>query len=116
MEMSAPSTGAETSTRFAPASRCFCCVLPLGELPGAFERYVDAEIAPGQLYWVAFRGDRDLAVADIHPLVAGGDLAGKTSVHAVVFKEMSIGRGRAEVIDRNDFDFLTIALVRRPQN
>ena len=78
--------------------------LAFRELSRAFECYIDAEAAPGQLRRITFGADCDFAAADIDPAVAGGDLTGKTAVNAVVSEEMRVGRDRAEVVDRHNFD------------
>ena len=65
--------------------------LALGEDAGAFERHIDAQPAPRQFRRVALGGDRDPALADIHPPVAGGDLAREAAVHAVVAQQMRVG-------------------------
>jgi hypothetical protein len=79
----------------------------LGELPGAFERHIDAEAAPGKLHRIAFGADRDLAAADIDPIVPAGDLTGEMPVNAVVSEEMRIGCDGAEIVDPDDLDVLT---------
>ena len=71
---------------FRPGLEVLRCSRSIGKVAGAFEHHVDAEIAPGELCRVAFCSHRDLAAADIYPIIACGDLAGKTPVHAVVFE------------------------------
>src|SRR6516164_614895 len=63
---------------------------------GAFERHINAELAPRKLCRVPFGGDADFATADIHPVVAGRDLAGEAAVHTVVSEEMGISLDWAE--------------------
>ena len=93
-----------------------CRGLAPGEDAGAFERHIDAEFAPRQFRRVALGGDADLAAADIHPIVAGRDLAGKAAMHAVVPQQVRIGFDRAEIIDPNDVDLGVPMLVSRAQD
>lgn len=66
--------------------------------------------------WVAFRGKHDLAAVNVHPIVAGGNLARKTPVHAVLFEKGGVGSDRAEVVDRDDLDLLAATFTCGPQN
>ena len=90
--------------------------LAFRELSRAFECYIDAEAAPGQLRWITFGADRDFAAADIDPGIAGGDVGWETPMHAVVFKEMRVGRDGPEIVNRNDLDVLAPGLVQRAQD
>ncbi len=90
--------------------------LALGKNPGAFERHVDAEPAPRQFRRVALGGDRDLAMAKIHPAVAAGDLARKAAMDAVVAQQMRIGLDRPEIVDPDDLDLVAPALMGRTQD
>ena len=90
--------------------------LALGEDAGAFERHIDAELAPRQFRRVALGGDADLAAADIHPVVAGRDLAGKAAVHAVVAQEVRVGLDRAEIVDADHLDLGVLVLVSGAQH
>src|SRR6516165_4002887 len=87
-----------------------------GEDAGAFERDIDPELAPRQLGRIALGGDPDLAAADIHPILAGRDLARKAAVNAVVAQEMRIGLDRTEVVDADDLDLGVLVFVSRPQD
>ena len=90
--------------------------LAFRELSRAFECYIDAEAAPGQLRWITFGADRDFAAADIDRGIAGGDVGWETPMHAVVFKEMRVGRDGPEIVNRNDLDVLAPGLVQRAQD
>ena len=90
--------------------------LALGKDPGAFERHIDPEPAPGQFGRVALGGHRNLAAADIHPAFAGGDLARKAAVNTVVAQQMGVGLDRAEIVDADDFDVVAPALASRPHH
>src|SRR4029077_16329473 len=74
------------------------------------------EVPPRQLRGIALAGDRDVAAADIHPTVAGLDLAGEGSVPAVVLQEMRVRMDGAEVVDGDALDVLAPALVQRAQH
>src|SRR5205085_4065536 len=89
--------------------------LALGEDAGAFERDIDAELAPRQFRRVALGGDADLAAADIHPIVAARDLAGEAAMDAVVLQQMRVGRDWPQIIDADDLDLAVLVLVRRAQ-
>ena len=93
-----------------------CRGLALGEDAGAFERHVDAELAPRQFGRVALGGNGDLAAADVHPIVAAGDLARKAAVHAVIAQQMRVGLDRPEIVDPDHFDFGVLMLVGRAQD
>src|SRR5215469_6397767 len=93
-----------------------CGSLAPGEDTGAFERDIDPELAPGQLRRITFGRYSDLASADIHPTVAGRDLARKMAVHAVISEEVCIGLDRPQIVDPDDLDFSVLVLVGCPQD
>src|SRR5438270_8606612 len=93
-----------------------CRRVALRKNTGAFERDIDAELAPRQFRRVALGGDADLAPADIHPTVAAGHLTGEAAVHAVVAQEMSVAFDRPEIIDPDDFDLAVLVFVSRTQD
>ena len=75
-----------------------------GEDAGAFERDIDPQFLPRQFRRVALGGDPDLAAAGVHPVLAGGDLAGKAAVHAVIAQQVRVGLDRPQIVDADDLD------------
>jgi hypothetical protein len=87
-----------------------------GEDAGAFERDIDAEFAPRQFRGIALGGDADPAAAEVHPVLAGRDLAGEAAVHAVVLQQVRVGRDRPQIVDADDLDLAVPLLVGGAQN
>ena len=90
--------------------------LALGKDAGAFERDIDAELAPRQFRRIALGGDADLAAADIHPVVAARDLAREAAMDAVILQQMRVGCDRAEVVNADHLDLGVLVLVGGSQN
>src|ERR1051326_6560883 len=84
--------------------------------PGAFQRDIDAELAPRQFRRVALGGHADLAAADIHPIVAARYLAREAAMHAVKPQQMRIGLDRPEIVDPDNLDLAVLVLVSRAQD
>src|SRR6516162_8264823 len=82
-----------------------CGSVALGENAGAFKRHIDPEFSPREFGRVALGGNADLAATRIHPILAGGHLAGEAPVHTVVSEQMRIGFDRAEIVDADDLNF-----------
>ena len=69
----------------------------------------------------SFAGSRSASTAILPrpisiQLVAGGDLAAKAAMHAVVFQQMRVGLDRAEIVDRDDLQIVAPLLVERAQH
>src|SRR5437763_1371349 len=93
-----------------------CRRVALCKNTGAFERHVDAELAPRQFRRVALGGDADLATADVHPIVAARHLTREAAVHAVEPQQMRIGLDRPEIVDADDLNLAVLVLVSRAQD
>ena len=119
---SAPSAGAETSTRLAPAPRWPERLVLAGEDAGAFQNDVDAELAPGQLGEVALGQHLDRRQrlagrgADVERVALELGLAGEAAMHAVVAEQVRVGGGRGEVVDRHHLDVVAAVLGQRAQD
>src|SRR5215467_3509402 len=87
-----------------------------GKDPGAFERDIDAELAPRELGRIALGGDADLAAADIHPVVAARDFAWEAAVDAVIPEQVCVGLYRPQIVDADDLDLGVLVLAGRPQD
>ncbi len=84
------------------------------EKAGAFHHHVDAEFAPGQLGRVAVGQHANLVAVDDHVVALNRHGAGKTAVRGIVLRQVRIGLGIAEVVDRDDLDIVLLAaLVQR---
>ena len=97
--MSAPSAGAETITRFAPASTCFAAAARLVKIPVHSSTMSMPRLRQGSCTGSAFRADYDPAATDIDPIIPSRDLTGEMAVDAVISEEIRIGCDRAEVVD-----------------
>src|SRR6185312_7774602 len=87
-----------------------------GEEARALEHEVDAQRAPGQRRGVAVGEHADAIAVDDHLLAFDGDLAGKAPVRGVVARQVRVGLGAAEVVDRDDRKIVLLAaLVVRAQ-
>jgi len=84
-------------------------LLAVGEEPGAFQRHIDAELAPGQLRRVALRGHGHPAAAGIHGAVLGLDLAGVGAVDGIVAQQMGVGFHRTQIVEGDDLDIVAPA-------
>ncbi len=84
-------------------------LLAVGEEAGAFQRHVDAELAPGQLRRIALGGHRHPAAPGIDGAVLGLDLAGEGAVDGVVAQQMGVGLDRAQIVDGDDLDVVAAA-------
>jgi hypothetical protein len=108
---SASSDGAETITRFAPASTC--APRPRArEAAGRLDHDVDAELGPGQLRGAPFGDHPDRVAVDQQLVAAYLDLAGESAVGRVVPEEVRIGISRDEVVDGDELD-VVIGRVQR---
>ncbi len=89
------------------------------EQAGALHRHVDALI--GHLGRVAFRGDPDRppsapAVADGHGVPRHLDLTREAAVDAIVFEQVRVGLGAAQIVDGDRHEVVSPALDHRPQH
>ena len=88
----------------APASRCFCAALAVGEEAGAFQRDVDAVGGVRQLGRVALGGDVDALAVDDHVVAVGVDFAREGAVDAVALEQQGVGLGVGEIVDRDQLE------------
>ena len=88
-------------------------LVALGEDAGALHDQIDAERLPRQLGRIALGGHLDRAVADGDGVALGADLARKGAVHRVVFQQVGVGLGRAQIVDRDKLDVLALRFKRR---
>ena len=87
------------------------------EQPGAFEHEVDAQLAPRQLRRVALGQHLDAIAVDDQRIAFHLHLAGELAVHAVVARQVRVGLRVAQVVERDDLDFLlAVRLVQRAQD
>src|SRR5690606_16807759 len=93
-----------------------CRRIALGEDTGAFERDIDAELAPRQFGRVANGGHLDRAAAKIDAVTLYRHGAGVAAMHAVIFQEMGVRLDRPEVVDADNLDIGPTRLVDCPQD
>ena len=86
------------------------------ENAGAFHGDIDVELLPGKLRRVAFGGDFDLTLADIHPVVSGGDLVGEPAMDRIVLQQMGIALRVAQIVDANKFNVAAPGFNCRPHD
>ena len=102
--MSGSVAGAEITTFFAPASRCFCAPSRSGEEPGRLEHDVHAEIAPRQRGGIALREHAHLLAGRAEDAVGELDVALERAERRVVAQEMRHRLRVAEVVQRDDLE------------
>ena len=96
--------GAEITTFFAPASRCFCAPFAVGEEAGRLEHDVDAEVAPGKCRRIALGEDPHLLAGRLQDAVGELDLALERAERRVVAQEVRHRLRIAEVVQRDDLE------------
>ena len=104
--------GAEMTTFFAPASRCFWADSRFGEEAGRLDRDVDAELAPRQLRRIALGDELDLVVADADEAVARLDRQVERAEHRVVLQQVRHRLRVADVVRRDDLEVAAALEVR----
>ena len=88
-----------------------------GEQARALQHEIHAELAPGQLGRIALRDHADAIAVHHHRIAVDVHIAAEAAVHGVETRQMSIGIGIAQVVDRDDLDLARVlALVERAQN
>ncbi len=78
-----------------------------GEDAGALDGDVDAQILVRQLGRILDRGDLNLVAGHRHDVAFHRNRSREAAVDGIVLQEMRIGRHRAEIVDRDDFDIAT---------
>jgi hypothetical protein len=93
----------------------FAGTMTIREYASALADEIYVHLPPGQSRWIVFRQPLYPLVVDIKLVATAGDITGKSAVHAIVFKQVRIDLDIAEVIDRNDLDFVAqfAALIER---
>ena len=112
--MSGSVAGAEMTTFFAPASRCFCADSRVGEEAGRLDRDVDAELAPRQLRGIALGHELDLVVAGPDEAVAGLDREVERAEHGVVLQQVGHRLRIRDVVRRDELE-VAAALEGSPE-
>ena len=110
--MSGSVAGAEITTFFAPASRCFCAPGPVGEDPGRLDDHVHAEVAPRERGRVALGEHLHLLAARVEHAVAEHDVALEGAEVRVVLQQVRHRLRVTEVVQRDDLDVRTERLLR----
>ncbi len=91
-------------------------IVALREDTGAFQRHVDAEVAPRQLRRVELGKHLDGARADIENAALNRDIAGEGAMHRIIFQEMRIGLDRSQIVERDDGDIVPSGFMYRPKD
>src|ERR1700704_2663237 len=90
--------------------------LAVGETAGAFHNDVDAKVAPRKLLGRRFGKDCNVLAVGLEPAAYDTDLAGEPPMHAVELEQMSVHRGRAEIVDRDEVEILAAGLEISPES
>ena len=112
--MSGSLAGAEMITFLAPASRCFCGVLPLREQAGGLDHDLHSEVAPGECGRVLLVQHPDLGAIDLDAAVGDLDLAREAPEDRVVLEQVGDHLGVDQVVDRDELE-IRARLVRRAE-
>ena len=87
------------------------------EQPGRFVNDVDAEFAPRQFGRIAFGEHLDTVTVDDHGIAVHSNFTRETAVRGIVFREMGVGRGIAQIVHGNDLNLAgALGFVQRPQH
>jgi hypothetical protein len=88
-----------------------------GEQPGALQDDIHSEFAPRQLRRIALRDHADSVAVHHHGIPVDVHLAAESAVDGVEARQMRVGLGVAQIIDRGDLDpARVLSLVQRPQS
>src|SRR5690606_10662174 len=82
-----------------------------GEQAGAFQHHVDPQVAPGQLGGITLGQHTDAVAVDHRGIAIGLDGAGDAAVGGVVAREVGVGLGVAQVVDRHDLEVVLLAVL-----
>jgi hypothetical protein len=72
--------------------------------PCALEHEIHAQFAPGQFGRIALRDHADAVAVDHHGVAVDVHIAAEAAVHGVETRQMGIGIGIAQIVDRDDLD------------
>src|SRR5207245_628407 len=88
-----------------------------GEQAGAFEHKLHAQLAPRQLRRITLGKHADALAIDDHRVAVDPHFARKSAVHGVIAREMRVGLGIAEIVERHDLQLSrALALVQCAQH
>ena len=73
------------------------------KMPVDFDHDIDAEVAPGQVGWIALAEDLDLLAVHDQGIVGVLDAARERAVGGVALEEQCVQLDRHEVVDGNHF-------------
>ena len=96
--------GRRDKDAFGAGGEVFLGVRPPGEQAGAFHRHVDAELRPRKVRRVAFGENPDAVTVYVETGFGDPDPTFETPVAGIVFEQMGVDVGRAEIVDRDDPD------------
>ena len=80
-----------------------------GEKSGALEHDVDTEFAPGQLRGITVGENANPVTVDDHGIALDRHSAAEATMRSVELRQMRIGLGIAEIVDRNDLQVMLLA-------
>src|SRR5690606_18340625 len=80
------------------------------EEASAFQHQVDTQVLVRQLAGIAFAGHGDIAAVNDDRVVPRGYFAGEATVNRIVGEEQRVGLGVGQVVDRDEFQIVIIAL------
>ena len=102
--MSGSVAGAEMTTFFAPASRCFCASSRVREEARRLDHDVDLEVAPGQVRRIALRKPCQRGAVHLQRPAFDLDVTVEVPERRVVLQEVRHRRDVAEVVERDDLE------------
>ena len=82
-----------------------------GEQAGAFQDDIDAEALPRQLGRIALGDDADAIIVHHQAVAVDPHRAGELAVRGVVLQEVSVGRGVAQVVHRDELQPVLLAAL-----
>ena len=84
----------------------FARAMTIREYASALADKVYVHLPPRQSSCIAFRQPLYPLVVDVKLVATAGDITGKSAVHAIVLEQVRVDLDIAEVVDRNDLDFI----------
>ena len=82
-----------------------------GKKARTLEHNINAQLAPGDISRITLREYTDLVAIHDHVVALDQDRAGEFAVRGVIARQVRVGFGIAEIVDRNDLDIILFAAL-----